>query len=119
MVVGESYKDSLLKIYSNTQIYFIVNKETGFKCAMTIDESDNLSLYEETSDEIGGLAQEIFGDGLIRSYSRNGYYILQNETGIKYTEAIDIPNRYTYSETDEKIPIEPTLPTSVEQLENQ
>lgn len=52
----------------------------------------------------GTIVQEPWGDGLIRTYDSEGYYILQNETGIKYTEAIDIPNRYTYSETDELIP---------------
>lgn len=41
---------------------------------------------------------------LIHTYSDNGYYILQNETGIKYVEAYDImPCKYTYSETDELI----------------
>lgn len=50
------------------------------------------------------LIQEPYGDGLIRSYSDQNKYILQNETGVKYAEAIDIPNRYTYTETDEDIP---------------
>lgn len=40
----------------------------------------------------------------IKTYSDSGYYIIQNETGIKYSEAIDIaPLKYTYSETDEAI----------------
>lgn len=41
-------------------------------------------------------------------YSDNGgYYILQNETGVKYSEAIDVESApYTYSETDELIPVE-------------
>ena len=43
---------------------------------------------------------------LIKHHSDEGNYILQNETGIKYGIAIDVyPCRYTYSETDEKIPI--------------
>lgn len=47
------------------------------------------------------------GVNLYRTYSDEGYCILQNETGIKYAEAIDIENApYTYSETDEKIEIE-------------
>lgn len=46
-------------------------------------------------------------DDLIRHYSNEGYYILQNETGEPFTEAVDVyPCRYTYSETDEKIPKE-------------
>lgn len=53
------------------------------------------------------IVQEPYGEGLIRTYDKLGYYILQNETGIKYAEAIDIPNRYTYSETDELIPEPP------------
>lgn len=53
------------------------------------------------------IVQEPYGEGLIRTYDNQGYYILQNETNIKYVEAIDIPDRYTYSETDEKITVEP------------
>lgn len=44
------------------------------------------------------------GVKLYRRYSDKGVYILQNETGIKYGEAIDVENApYTYSETDEPI----------------
>ena len=44
------------------------------------------------------------GVNLFRTYSDEGLYILQNETGIKYAEAIDIENApYTYTETNEKI----------------
>lgn len=42
---------------------------------------------------------------LTHTYSDNGCYIIQKETGIKYAEAYDIPNKYTYEETDEKIEI--------------
>lgn len=44
------------------------------------------------------------GVDLIRTYS-DTYKIKQVETGIIYTEAIDIPNRYTYEETEELKPI--------------
>jgi hypothetical protein len=45
------------------------------------------------------------GVNLFRTYSNEGFKILQNETGIEYDEAIDVENApYTYSETD--IPIE-------------
>lgn len=40
---------------------------------------------------------------LTHTYSDKGNYILQKETGVKYAEAYDIPNRYTYLELDEKI----------------
>ena len=44
------------------------------------------------------------GVNLFRSYSDENFYILQNETGIEYTEAIDVENApYTYSETDKVI----------------
>jgi hypothetical protein len=44
------------------------------------------------------------GVKLYRTYSDANMMILQNETGIKYAEAIDIENSgYTYSETDEPI----------------
>lgn len=41
---------------------------------------------------------------LVRHYSDSGMIILQNETGNKYSEAIDdVPCDYTYSETNELI----------------
>ena len=47
------------------------------------------------------------GVNLYRTYSDEGLYIKQNETGIEYPEAIDVENApYTYSETDK--PIEAT-----------
>ena len=46
------------------------------------------------------------GRELIKSYSDNNKYIIQNETGAKYTEAIDIPNKYTYTESEEDIKVE-------------
>lgn len=55
------------------------------------------------------LIQEPYGDNLIKTYSDAGKYILQNETNVKYAEAIDIPNHYTYTETDEDIPDYPDL----------
>jgi len=46
---------------------------------------------------------EYLNDGtLIKHYSDAGYMLLQNETGIKYSEPVDImPCRYTYTETKE------------------
>lgn len=39
---------------------------------------------------------------LIKHYSDKGYLLLQNETGIKYSDPVDIvPCPYTYTETDE------------------
>lgn len=49
------------------------------------------------------IVQEPYGKNLIRTYSDKNKYIIQNETGIKYAEAIDIPNKYTYTESDEEI----------------
>lgn len=45
-------------------------------------------------------------DGVVlnRTYSDKGMMILQNETGIEYSEAIDIEGApYTYTETDKPI----------------
>ena len=48
--------------------------------------------------------ERIEGTNLIKTYSDEGYYILQVETGIEYAEAIDIETApYTYQETDHKI----------------
>lgn len=42
---------------------------------------------------------------LYRTYSDRGVYIIQNETGVVYSEAIDVEgSSYTYSETEDKIP---------------
>lgn len=47
------------------------------------------------------------GYTLYRTYSDQNMYVLQNETGIEYSEAIDLENAiYTYSETDHPIEIE-------------
>ena len=41
---------------------------------------------------------------LIKHYSDAGFMLLQNETGVKYSEPIDlVPCQYTYTETDELI----------------
>ena len=48
---------------------------------------------------------EYLNDGtLVRHYSDAGFVLLQNETGAKYSDPIDIvPCPFTYSETDELI----------------
>lgn len=53
---------------------------------------------------------------LRKSYSDNGKYIIQVETNIEYSEAIDpLDSPHTYTETDTDIPT-PIL-TPAEQLE--
>ena len=48
------------------------------------------------------------GVNLFRTHSDANFYILQNETGIEYTEAIDVEGApYTYSETDKVIEPKP------------
>ena len=48
---------------------------------------------------------EFLNDGtLIKHYSDAGFMLLQVETGIKYSDPVDVvPCRYTYEETEEKI----------------
>ena len=48
---------------------------------------------------------EYLNDGtLIKHYSDAGYMLLQVETGMKYSEPVDVvPCRYTYEETDELV----------------
>lgn len=44
------------------------------------------------------------GVNLYRSYSDQGFYLLQNETGVEYSEAVDVESsKYTYTETDKPI----------------
>lgn len=51
---------------------------------------------------------EFLNDGtLIKHYSDAGFMLLQNETGIKYADPVDVvPCRYTYTETDEPVEAE-------------
>lgn len=60
---------------------------------------------------------EYLNDGtLIRQYSDAGYLLLQNETGEKYSDPIDVvPCMYTYTETNE--PIEATTEDEEPDLE--
>ena len=48
---------------------------------------------------------ELLNDGkLIKHYSDKGVLLFQIETGVKYSDPIDVvPCRYTYEETDEPI----------------
>lgn len=44
------------------------------------------------------------GVNLYRTYSDSDMMIIQNETGVTYSEAIDVENApYTYTETNEPI----------------
>ena len=43
------------------------------------------------------------GRQLVKTYSDSGKYIVQNETGLEYVEAVDVPNKYTYIESEEDI----------------
>ena len=44
------------------------------------------------------------GRQLVKTYSDSGKYIVQNETGIdKYVEAVDVPNKFTYTESARNI----------------
>lgn len=55
------------------------------------------------------------GVKLFRTYSDENRLMLQNETGIKYAEAIDVEGApYTYTETDEPIENEPDM-TEIEE----
>ena len=55
---------------------------------------------------------EFLNDGtLIKHYSDAGFMLLQVETGIKYSDPVDVyPCRYTYEETNEKIDSEEVNP---------
>lgn len=57
------------------------------------------------------------GRELVKTFSDAGKYIIQNETGAIYTEAIDIPNKYTYTESEEDIKVEDDDETIEEKLE--
>ena len=56
---------------------------------------------------------EFLNDGtLIKHYSDAGFMLLQVETGVKYSDPIDVvPCRYTYEETDDLIEVEEVMDT--------
>lgn len=49
---------------------------------------------------------KINGRMFVKTYSDAGKFIVQNGTGVKYEEAIDIPNKYSYTESVEDILVE-------------
>ncbi|MBO7273699.1 MAG: hypothetical protein J6V22_02470 [Clostridia bacterium] len=56
------------------------------------------------------------GVNLYRTYSDEGFYILQNETNIEYAEAVDVENApYTYTETDKPIEVDDPDPDPEEE----
>lgn len=57
------------------------------------------------------IKEEYLNEGtLVRRYSDSGYLLLQVETGIKYSDPVDvIPCPYTYEETDELVEAEDSL----------
>ena len=63
---------------------------------------DGVKLYrtiDALTDENGKVILDQNGNAVMR-----GFYILQNETGIEYEEAIDVESApYEYIETDQKI----------------
>ena len=61
------------------------------------------------------IQENIIVDGveLVKTYS-DTYLIQQLETGIIYVDAIDVPDRYTYMETEELLPVE-TIPEMEEE----
>lgn len=49
------------------------------------------------------------GRELVKTYSDNNKYIIQNGTGVYYTEAVDVPNKYTYTESEKEIAVEDVI----------
>lgn len=98
------------------------NIEEAKDCFPYVSELDGEfpvdTLYEEkiqelveahnlTSGELDELNNYLNENALIKHYSDKGMMLLQNETGIKYGETVDVvPCRYTYTETDEPIHID-------------
>lgn len=60
---------------------------------------------------------EYLNDGtLIKHYSDAGFMLLQVETGVKYSDPVDVvPCRYTYEETDELIEVEENEMSEIEE----
>lgn len=57
------------------------------------------------------------GVNLYHTYSTEGFYIKQNETGEEYAEAVDVEGApYTYTETDK--PIETETEEGLTEIDN-
>ena len=53
---------------------------------------------------------------LIKHYSDSGFMLLQVETGVKYSDPVDlIPCKYTYEETDELVEQEENNMSEIEE----
>ena len=63
------------------------------------------------------IIQEILPNGLVKTYSDAGNYIVQKETGIKYSEAVDVPNKYTYIESEELVEVDEEELIEIEKVE--
>ena len=55
---------------------------------------------------------------LVKTYSDSNKYIIQNETGIEYSEAVDIPNKYTYIESDKDLQPDKILDITSDFIDN-
>ena len=67
------------------------------------------------------LSEYLHNNTLVRHYSDKNVMLLQVETGIKYSDPIDImPCKYTYEETEELIEVEELVDTEIEEsVENE
>lgn len=65
------------------------------------------------------LVIETMEDGRVHTYSDEGMFIRQIETGILYEDAIDIPGHFTYTETDLPISDEEATPEDYEEALNE
>lgn len=66
---------------------------------------DGVNLYRTIDAKVNENGEFILDEN--KKLIPTGYMIKQVETGVKYSEAIDVENApYTYSETNEKIPKE-------------
>lgn len=63
------------------------------------------------------IIQEILPNGLVKTYSDAGKYIIQQETDIKYSEAVDVPNKYTYIESEELVEVDEKELIEIEKVE--
>lgn len=62
---------------------------------------------------------QINGRTLRRTYSDSGKYIIQEQTGNKYEEAVDVVLTYTYIESEEDLPAREKPEQGLEQQETE
>lgn len=99
---------STLKIHKLTQAQYERELEAGRidASALYLTPDEEIDIEVDTTLSQSGKAADAkaVGDAFAQATSDAGMMLLQNETGVEYSEAIDVEGApYTYTETEKSI----------------